>query len=181
MYETTRQVIDLTGTNLTGRILDIGGGGEGVIAQLAGENVIAIDNRPEELMETPDIGLKIVMDACKLQFLDHAFDGVTAFFSLMYMNAQDMATAIQEAYRVLKPGGALHIWDITIPSEITADIFLAHTTIKINPALTITPSYGIGWHRGHSAEGVRGICTAVGFTPVETIPMGEAFYLHMVK
>ena len=36
---------------LIGTILDIGGGGEGVIGQLYGEQVVAIDNSQEELDE----------------------------------------------------------------------------------------------------------------------------------
>ena len=39
---------------LTGSILDIGGGGEGIIGRLYGSRVTAIDNREEELDEAPD-------------------------------------------------------------------------------------------------------------------------------
>ena len=42
---------------LEGSILDIGGGGEGTIGRLYGTQVIAIDNRQEELDEAPE-GLK---------------------------------------------------------------------------------------------------------------------------
>jgi len=35
--------IDLTDVELKGKILDIGGGGEGIIGQLKGEQVVAID------------------------------------------------------------------------------------------------------------------------------------------
>ena len=37
--------------DLRGSILDIGGGGEGVIGRLYGRQVVAIDNRQEELDE----------------------------------------------------------------------------------------------------------------------------------
>lgn len=40
-----KQFIELNKFNCNGRILDIGGGGESVIAQLFGERVIAIDKR----------------------------------------------------------------------------------------------------------------------------------------
>lgn len=39
--------------DLHGSILDIGGGGEGVIGLLYGSQVTAIDNRQEELDEAP--------------------------------------------------------------------------------------------------------------------------------
>jgi hypothetical protein len=53
-----------------GPILDIGGGGEGVIGRLKGRQVVAIDIRLDELVETVDGPQKVVMDARKLSFLD---------------------------------------------------------------------------------------------------------------
>ena len=41
--------IDLSNIELKGRILDIGGGGEGIIGQLKGKQVVAIDRRESEL------------------------------------------------------------------------------------------------------------------------------------
>lgn len=38
---------------LEGAILDVGGGGEGVIGRIYGPRVVAIDNRQEELDEAP--------------------------------------------------------------------------------------------------------------------------------
>ncbi len=70
-------MVDMRGVYLQGRILDIGGGGEGVISRLCGNGVIAIDKRRDELLKSPDIGLKIVMDACNMGFLDCSFDVVT--------------------------------------------------------------------------------------------------------
>ena len=40
--------------DLQGRILDLGGGGEGVVGRRWGRQVTAIDNRQEELDEAPD-------------------------------------------------------------------------------------------------------------------------------
>ena len=42
--------------DLRGSILDIGGGGEGVIGRLYGRQVVAIDNRQEELDEAAAAG-----------------------------------------------------------------------------------------------------------------------------
>lgn len=63
------------------RILDIGGGGEGIISTLYKEKVVAIDIRIEELNEISEISsFKIVMDATKLTFADDQFERTTAFF-----------------------------------------------------------------------------------------------------
>ena len=71
-----------------GYILDIGGGGEGIIGILKGEKVIAIDLWKRELEEAADGPLKLIMDARDLQFLDSTFNTVTAFFTLMYLKSK---------------------------------------------------------------------------------------------
>ena len=81
---------------LTGSILDIGGGGEGIIGRLYGSRVTAIDNRQEELDEAPDTCTKLCMDATTLAFADESFDAVTAFYSLLFMTAGEQERAIAE-------------------------------------------------------------------------------------
>jgi hypothetical protein len=57
------QTVNVKDFDATGFILDIGGGGEGVIGQLKEKQVIAIDRNRRELEEAPDGPLKIVMNA----------------------------------------------------------------------------------------------------------------------
>lgn len=99
---------------MQGSILDIGGGGEGIIGRVYGRQVIAIDNRQDELDEAPDGFRKMLMDATCLDFSDEHFDHVTFFYSLMYMGKETQKKAISEAVRVLYPDGSLHIWDAEI-------------------------------------------------------------------
>ena len=72
-----------------GWVLDIGGGGEGIIGILKGNQVIAIDHRKRELEETTNEALKIVMDARELKFLDESFWTATAFFTFLYVHWED--------------------------------------------------------------------------------------------
>ena len=89
--------IDLTDIKMEGRILDIGGGGEGIIGQFIGEQVIAIDPSKRELEEAPKSGaLNIIMDAKDLKFLDNTFDSVSAFFTMMYIPLTDHKKIFQE-------------------------------------------------------------------------------------
>ncbi len=55
---------------MTGEILDIGGGGEGIIGRVYGQQVTAIDNIQEELDEAPSSCKKMLMDASELEFSD---------------------------------------------------------------------------------------------------------------
>ena len=74
---------------LCGSILDVGGGGEGIIGRLYPEQVIAIDNCPEELEEARGNFDLRLMDAAQMQFESASFDHVTFFFSLMYMREDE--------------------------------------------------------------------------------------------
>lgn len=127
--------------DLTGSILDIGGGGEGVIGRVYGQKVIAIDNRQEELDEAPDCCEKRLMDATDLLFSDETFDNVTFFYSLMYMTKDTQKRAISEAARVLKQGGRMFIWDSQFPAA-HPDPHIVHLDIHFADK-TIHTSYGI--------------------------------------
>ena len=105
VFFTELQHIDLTKVQLNGRILDIGGGGEGIIGLFAGEHVIAIDPSERELKGTPGDCLKIIMDAKDLKFLNESFNTVTVFFTMMYINLMAHVQVFKEIYRVLKPKG----------------------------------------------------------------------------
>lgn len=87
---------------LSGSILDIGGGGEGVIGQVYSRQVTAIDNNEQELMEAPGDCRKLPMDAADLRFADESFSHATFFYSLMYMDGNTQQKALAEAARILK-------------------------------------------------------------------------------
>lgn len=100
-------------------ILDLGGGGEGIIGMMKGRDVIAIDRRKDELDDTSNDSLKIVMDLNEINFLDGTFSIVTAFFTFMYIPEENFEGILKEVWRVMKPGGELLIWDpiFKIPPE----------------------------------------------------------------
>jgi len=148
MYSIGVQSINLTEFSQEGRILDIGGGGEGIIGQLLGEKVVAIDPRGDELEEAAEGPLKIIMDARELKFLNETFDGITSFFTLMYVEKQYHYKVFEEIHRVLKDKGEFTMWDATIPQypgEIK-DIFLVPLEIKLR-SRKITTTYGVLWDK----------------------------------
>ena len=116
-YSTKTQSIELSPIETEGLILDIGGGGEGIIGKLNGKQVIAIDTSERELMETKNEALKIVMDATDLKFLPESFDACTSFFSFMYIPKSKHLKAFEETHRVLRDNGRLLLWDVKIPEK----------------------------------------------------------------
>jgi len=166
-----------------GLILDIGGGGEGIIGRLKGEKVVAIDQRLDELQETNNEALKLTMDARKLQFVSNSFSVVTSFFSLMYIATEDHETVLREAYRVLKLGGKLLIWDVVIPPHQEGDpeVILLPLIVRL-PNEVIKTTYGVRW-RGHTQNNAHfaKLAERVGFEFVQQDQWQEVFFIEMVK
>jgi ubiquinone/menaquinone biosynthesis C-methylase UbiE len=177
--------IDLLKTELNGRILDIGGGGEGVIGQLKGAQVVAIDLRSSELKEAIEGDyLKIIMDAKDLKFLDQYFDTITAFFSLMYVLPSDREKIFQECYRVLKTEGEFVIWDLIIPEKTDkwqGKIFYG-ITLSINIGKkVISTGYAIRWNKEQTYDIYAKLGQKVGFTVKEYQEHEHIFYIRFVK
>lgn len=166
--------------DLQGRILDLGGGGEGVVGRRWGRQVTAIDNRQEELDEAPDCCAKRLMDAAALDFPDAAFDHVTCFFSLLFMDRDTQARAIREAARVLRHGGCLHIWDALV-EQAAPDPFLIDLDIEI-AGTPLHTTYGILKEDGaQSAGGFTAMAEAAGLRPEAAETSGRTFYLRFHK
>lgn len=164
---------------LNGKILDVGGGGEGIIGRLYRDQVVAIDNRQEELDEAPGGFEKMLMDATDLQYDDASFDHVTFFFSLMFMSAEDQKQAIMEAARVLKIGGEIHIWDCDIgsayPEPFSVDLEI------ILPNKFISTTYGVGKLDAQSCASISKLCADTGLTFITQNVANDYFYLVFQK
>jgi len=167
-----------------GYVLDIGGGGEGIIGRLKSDRVVAVDIRADELNEAPEGPLKILMNAQDLKFLDESFNTITAFFSLMYLKQRDHLQAVfREIHRVLRPGGSFYVWDVDIPErpETDKEVFLVRLKIAVGDEV-IETGYGQRW-----PEEPRGITyyealareVELKISSVDQI--GSVFYLQMVK
>jgi SAM-dependent methyltransferase len=144
IWQAPRQVVPVDDFTAKAPILDIGGGGWGIIGQLKGQQVVAIDISDKELREAPPGPfVKIVMDARQLQFLDNAFPTATVFFTFMYMAPADHEQVFRELRRVLVPGGRLLIWDAVLPK--LADARKKYASIPITfklPGKEINAGYG---------------------------------------
>jgi len=146
-YVYERQLVAVDDFSSSGHILDIGGGGEGIIGLLKGQDVIAIDVNRRELEEAAEGALKVVMDARDLQFLDGAFNTATAFFSLMYLKeSADHRKVFDEVFRVLRPGGRFLIWDSNISErpDVPQPSYVVMLTVRVKEQ-EIETGYGQAW------------------------------------
>ena len=126
----------------TGKIIDIGGGGEGIIAQIGAERVTAIDKLESEIKQAQPkapLATWMVADARDLPFENENFDNATAFFSLMYMKQAVKEDVISEVFRVLQKGGEFWIWDATIQKKGT---FVIMMTIHLQNGKKVRTGYG---------------------------------------
>jgi ubiquinone/menaquinone biosynthesis C-methylase UbiE len=146
MHDFERQEVAVADFGASGYILDIGGGGEGIIGRMKPSQVVAIDLFKEELLEAPPGPLKIVMDATDLKFLDGSFKTATAFYSLMYMKPEIQKKVFGEVYRVLEKGGRWLIWDAEIPTAMESGTRgpAFRFTFKL-PKETVQTGYGTYW------------------------------------
>ncbi len=148
---------------LIGRVIDIGGGGEGVIAQAGGGRVLAIDKRLSEIHEAKEKATEaawMVADATELPCKKHSFDHATAFFSCMYMSAAVQEKVFKETYRVLKPGGEFWIWDVCMGSK--SKVFAIRLHVELQSGGKINTIYGVK-AKDQSAVKIGGLLQEAGF------------------
>lgn len=166
-----------------GLILDVGGGGEGVIGQLKGRQVVAIDLSKRELDEAPgEPLLKIVMDARDLKFSDASFSTATVFFTFMYIDQVDHEKVLRELNRVLRPGGRVLVWDPVFPARHepaqASILYPLHITL---PSKAINTGYGVPFRDGQGADHFAGLAGKTGFEIVSRRDEAGWFFLELGK
>jgi SAM-dependent methyltransferase len=181
-----RQEVTVDDFEAQGWVLDIGGGGEGIIGRLKGEQVVAIDRNIRELEEAPDGPLKVVMDASKLEFLDASFNVVTGFFSLMYMVRREETLhrrVFEEVFRVLAPGGRFLIWDAVLPERLTDGKEYAFISLLARlPEEEVETGYGVLLpEEEHDLSYYIRLAESVGFEAGLHKDQGQTFYLELIK
>jgi len=184
IWQSARQLVPVDDFPAKGLILDIGGGGWGIIGQLKGQQVVTIDISKKELLESPPGPLlKIVMDARDLLFLDRTFPTATVLFTFMFIAPQDHEQVLRELHRVLVPGGRLLIWDFVLPDlrDPTKRLALIPITFKL-PGKEINASYGTYLVPGGQGPAhFEQLAARTGFTVVSKKGAQDWFFLELVS
>jgi len=179
-----REEILINDFEAVGLILDIGGGGEGVIGRLKGEQAIAIDPSKRELEGAATGPLKIIMDATDLKFLDDTFNTVTSFYTLMYIRGIEAHRQVfDEVYRVLASGGRFLIWDALFPrrEDEVKDVAVFSLTVKLGDE-EVDAGYGMLWpEEGRSVSYYMELASSVGFTIVSQKEEGQRIFMEVKK
>ncbi len=143
--------VKISTKKLYGFILDIGAGGEGVIAKTCGGDTVGADVKRSEIDEARSRGSPaqwVLCDACFLPFRNGTFDVTTFFFSLMYIKTPRRKLAVfAEARRVLKSNGLLYLWDAVIREK--PDLNVVFVEISLPDGKEILTGYGV---RGEGKE-----------------------------
>ncbi|MFX1607381.1 MAG: class I SAM-dependent methyltransferase [Promethearchaeota archaeon] len=181
--ETPEQKIKLERLDYDGLILDIGGGGEGLVSRIEGDRVCALDIRLSEIREAQIHGHStnwFVADGRNLCFRDEIFDIVTLWFSLGYMSDWNTKrTVLESAYRVLKKRGRLSILASHIPDSGASLIFWGTFTF---PDGTLSRTgYGMRGGQNQTLPRVLELVTDVGFNQHQYEDHGEWFKLVSLR
>lgn len=183
IYTFEQQHVIVQDFEAEGYILAIGGGGEGIIGQLKGRQVVAIDIRKRELDEAPPGPLKIVMDARDLKFVDESFDTAAIFFTMMYIDGGDHRKVLEEVGRVLKPGGRVFIWDAVFGPRPSKETIAGRVPLVITlPDREVRTYYGVRWpSEPHGLDYYKRLGKEAGFEIGEDKVVDQWFFLELRK
>jgi len=164
-------------------ILDIGGGGEGLVSRIGGKHVCAVDYRMSKILEAkihdPPANW-FVADARSLPFQDRSFDMVTVWFSLEYMAGWSVKERIMaESFRSLKRGGDLSIYAGRIDCKEERFIF---NGLFILPDGTVSKvGYGVRGNQGQTIDRVCPLLRRVGYDDLQIEDNDWWFKVHAHK
>jgi ubiquinone/menaquinone biosynthesis C-methylase UbiE len=150
----------------SGRILDVGAGGEGIVSRLAGERVCAVDINIDKIREAriyEQDAHWFLCDGRALCFRENTFDIATLWFSLGYIRTVTAKQEVfREVFRVLRPDGLLLLQAFRLDCEETGAV------IRIDfefPDGTITRTgYGVACQQDQTIRTVTRLVSLCGFS-----------------
>lgn len=176
-YRLFDQLIPRLGVKATDQVLDLGCGRGALLSRLAGQleqsglavgldlwhsrdqshNAAAVTQRNMTVLGLTDRVKLVTGDMVALPFPDAQFDVITTSFALHNIHdAQQRQRALQEAVRVLKPGGQLAIIDTGHHAvEYRQILSAAHLDIQEARSLGMNGWWSGPWMNSYLVRGVK--------------------------
>lgn len=177
LFETPLQRIKIHAIPNSGRILDIGAGGEGLVSRIEGNRVIAVDLRMSKIKEAMiynPASTWIVCDGGRLCFRNHTLEAASLWFSLCFMNEWSEKNAVlSEIFRVLKPGGFLSVMACSIVTP--SDRYLFRVEFSLPDGTVSQTGYAVQGNQNQTLDRLAQELTKVGFE-VDTMQEHEHWF-----
>ncbi len=177
------QKVCLNSIDVGGLILDVGGGGEGLVARIGGDKVCAVDINLDKIREArihKESANWFNCDGRNLCFKSKVFDMATLWFALGYMRTWQMKESVlREVYRVLKDEALLSIWACRVDCEEAAAII--RTDISFPNGTTSRFGFGLVGQQDQTLETVSMLLESVGFTVERILNQDYVFYVSCKK
>ncbi|MBD3159517.1 MAG: methyltransferase domain-containing protein [Candidatus Lokiarchaeota archaeon] len=150
-----------------GLILDIGGGGEGIVSRIWRQRVCAVDIRMNKIREAHIYPVRntnwFLSDGASLCFESRAFGAVTQWFSLAYMRTwEKKREVIREAYRTLSTDGVLSILAAKIGGQY--EKYILRVRFELPDGTISETGYGLMGEQTQSPEEAEEVLRDVGFS-----------------
>ncbi len=183
VFEPPMQYIRLQDIFDDQRILDVGGGGEGLVARVAGSRVCVVDSNIDKIREArihEEQANWFNCDGASLCFKDASFDLATLWFSLGYMRSWHVKEQVlKETYRVLRDDARLSIWAGRIDCDEQG--FLLRTDIIFPDGTVSRFGFGVAGQQNQTLETVSKTLDSLGFHIERSWEEGYVFYIDSRK
>jgi ubiquinone/menaquinone biosynthesis C-methylase UbiE len=152
-------MIELNELPAMGRIIDVGGGGEGLVSRIRGPQVCAVDIDMNKIREAQIYGFEsqwLLADGQALAAKDASFDTATLWFSLGFIrdwSAKEQV--VDEIVRVLKPDGLISILGATI--DCSEERFVLRGKFSFPDGSISQMSYGLVGRQNQTIETVAAV------------------------
>lgn len=182
-FETPLQEISFKRLGGTGPVLDVGGGGEGIVSRIEGSRVCAVDINLNEIREAQIYGSSSQWLACSGEFLPFStavFETATIWFSLDYMTDWKMKRAVMsEVFRVLRKEGSLSVMSSKIVCHESR--FVLKLRYALPDGSVYQTGYGVKGNQGQTANRISDIAEQIGFQIANKDDNGHWFHIEGVK
>lgn len=163
------QEIKLDSLPEDGLVLDIGGGGEGLVSRIGRERVCAVDYRMSEILEArihdPPANW-FLSDATHLPFRQKSFDVATLWFSLGYMREWSTKEhALAQVFDSLRPDGVLSILASRI--DCREERFVFNALFTLPDGVVSKVGYGVQGNQGQTLDRLCSLIRRVGFEDLQ--------------